>query len=43
VAIAAITAALVTSSDRSSWFLGILIVIVYVIFGMTLCLLPPPT
>lgn len=41
--IAAITAALATNSGRSAWFLGVLIVIVYVIFGMTLYLLPPPT
>lgn len=41
--IAAITAALATNSGRSAWFLGVLIVVVYVIFGMTLYLLPPPT
>jgi Ca2+:H+ antiporter len=41
--IAAITASLVTNSGRSAWFLGVLIVTVYVIFGMTLYLLPPRT
>lgn len=41
--IAAITASLVTNSGRSAWFLGALIVTVYVIFGMTLYLLPPQT
>lgn len=41
--IAAITASLVTNSGRSAWFLGALIVVVYVIFGMTLYLLPPRT
>jgi Ca2+:H+ antiporter len=41
--IAAITACLVTNSGRSAWFLGALIVTVYVIFGMTLYLLPPQT
>jgi Ca2+:H+ antiporter len=41
--IAAITACLVTNSGRSAWFLGALIVTVYVIFGMTLYLLPPRT
>ncbi len=41
--IAAITASLVTNSGRSAWFLGALIMIVYVIFGMTLYLLPPRT
>jgi Ca2+:H+ antiporter len=37
--IAPITASLVTNSSRSAWFLGALIVTVYVIFGMTLYLL----
>jgi Ca2+:H+ antiporter len=41
--IAAITASLVTNSGRSAWFLGVLVVTVYVIFGMTLYLLPPRT
>jgi Ca2+:H+ antiporter len=41
--IAAITASLVTNSGRSAWFLGALIVTVYIIFGMTLYLLPPRT
>ena len=41
--ISAITASLVTNSGRSAWFLGALIVTVYVIFGMTLYLLPPRT
>jgi Ca2+:H+ antiporter len=41
--IAAATACLVTNSGRSAWFLGALIVTVYVIFGMTLYLLPPQT
>jgi Ca2+/H+ antiporter len=39
--IASITASLVTNSGRSAWFIGALIVTVYVIFGMTLYLLPP--
>ena len=41
--IAAITASLVTNGGRSAWFLGALIVTVYIIFGMTLYLLPPRT
>jgi len=41
--IAAITASLVTNAGRSAWFIGALIVAVYVIFGMTLYLLPPRT
>jgi Ca2+:H+ antiporter len=38
---AALTAALVTNSGRSAWFVGILVMMVYVIFAMTLYLLPP--
>src|SRR5260221_5970 len=41
--IAAIPASLVTNGGRSAWFLGALIVTVYIIFGMTLYLLPPRT
>jgi Ca2+:H+ antiporter len=39
--VATITASLVTNAGRSAWFLGVLLVIVYLIFGMTLYLLPP--
>jgi Ca2+:H+ antiporter len=39
--IAALTAALVTNSGRSTWFVGVLVVMVYLIFAMTLYLLPP--
>ena len=39
--IATMTAALVTNSGRSAWFVGVLILIVYLIFTMTLYLLPP--
>jgi Ca2+:H+ antiporter len=39
--IAAITASLVTSSGRSAWFVGVLMLMVYLIFAMTLYLLPP--
>jgi Ca2+:H+ antiporter len=39
--IATITAALVTSSGRSAWFVGVLLINVYLIFAMTLYLLPP--
>ena len=39
--IAAMTAALVTNVGRSAWFVGVLIITVYVIFAMTLYLLPP--
>jgi Ca2+:H+ antiporter len=39
--IAALTAALVTNSGRSAWFLGVLVLMVYMIFAITLYLLPP--
>jgi len=39
--IAAMTASLVTNSGRSAWFLGALVVTVYLVFAMTLYLLPP--
>jgi len=39
--IAAMTASLVTSSGRSAWFVGVLVLTVYLIFAMTLYLLPP--
>lgn len=38
---AALTAALVTSSGRSAWFVGVLVLMVYFVFAMTLYLLPP--
>ena len=43
VLIATITASLVTNSGRSAWFIGILVLMVYTIFAMTLYLLPPRT
>jgi Ca2+:H+ antiporter len=39
--IATLTATLVTNSGRSAWFVGVLVLMVYVIFAMTLYLLPP--
>ena len=39
--IAALTASLVTNSGRSAWFVGALVLMVYLIFAMTLYLLPP--
>jgi Ca2+:H+ antiporter len=41
--IAAMTASFVTNAGRSAWFIGALLLLVYVIFGMTLYLLPPRT
>ena len=39
--IATLTATLVTNSGRSAWFVGVLLLMVYLIFAMTLYLLPP--
>jgi Ca2+:H+ antiporter len=38
---ATLTASLVTNNGRSAWFVGVLVLMVYVIFAMTLYLLPP--
>jgi Ca2+:H+ antiporter len=40
VLIASVTAALVTNSGRSAWFIGVFVLDVYLIFAMTLYLLP---
>ena len=39
--VASLTAALVTNSGRSTWFVGVLVIMVYLVFAMTLYLLPP--
>jgi len=39
--IATITVVLGTNSGRSAWFVGVLVLMVYAIFAMTLYLLPP--
>jgi Ca2+:H+ antiporter len=39
--IATLTASLVTNSGRSAWFVGVLVLMVYLIFAMTLYLMPP--
>jgi Ca2+:H+ antiporter len=39
--IATMTAFLVTSAGRSAWFVGVLVVNVYLIFALALYLLPP--
>ena len=39
--LATMTASLVTTSGRSAWFVGVLMLMVYLIFAMTLYLLPP--
>lgn len=41
VLVATLTAALVTNGGRSTWFVGVLVLMVYLIFAMTLYLLPP--
>jgi Ca2+:H+ antiporter len=39
--IATLTASLVTNGGRSAWFVGALVLMVYLVFAMTLYLLPP--
>ena len=41
ILIATMTAALVNNTGRSAWFVGVLIMTVYLVFAMTLYLLPP--
>jgi Ca2+:H+ antiporter len=41
ILIATMTAVLVTNSGRSAWFIGVFVLMVYLIFAMTLYLLPP--
>jgi Ca2+:H+ antiporter len=41
VLLATLTATLVTNSGQSTWFVGVLTLMVYAIFAMTLYLLPP--
>ncbi|MCE9607036.1 MAG: calcium/proton exchanger [Planctomycetia bacterium] len=41
ILIATLTANLVTSTGRSAWFVGVAVLMVYLIFAMTLYLLPP--
>lgn len=39
--IAALTARFITTGGRSAWFIGVLLLLVYAIFGITLYVLPP--
>jgi Ca2+:H+ antiporter len=39
--VASLTASLVTNSGRSTWFVGVLVLMIYLIFAMTLYVLPP--
>lgn len=43
VIISAVMASFITASGRSAWFIGVLLVVVYVIFAMTLYVVPPAT
>jgi Ca2+:H+ antiporter len=39
--VATLTATLVTNTGRSAWFVGVLVLMVYFVFALTLYLLPP--
>ena len=39
--VAAMTASLATNSGQSAWFPGVMLLMVYAIFAMTLYMLPP--
>lgn len=41
ILIATVVAGFVTSGGRSAWFVGVLLLMVYLVFAMTLYLLPP--
>ncbi len=41
VFVATLVAAFITSGGRSAWFVGVLLLFVYAVFGITLYLLPP--
>jgi len=41
IIIATVTAAFITSSGRSMWFVGVLLVMVYVVFDMRLYMSTP--
>lgn len=43
ILIAALTANIVTSNGRSAWFVGVLLLMLYLIYAMTLYMLPPRT
>ena len=43
ILVATVVAAFLTSSGRSAWFVGVLVLMVYLTFAMTLYLLPPRT
>ena len=41
VFVATLVAAFITSGGRSAWFVGVLLLLVYAVFAITLYLLPP--
>src|SRR4030088_214685 len=41
VMIAAVTTTFITNSGRSAWFIGALLIFIYVVFAMTLYMVPP--
>ena len=41
VLVATLTAMFVTNGGRSAWFVGVLVLMVYMIFAMTLYIIPP--
>jgi Ca2+:H+ antiporter len=41
ILITTVVAAFITASGRSAWFVGVLLLMVYLTFAMTLYLLPP--
>ncbi|MEE4145873.1 MAG: hypothetical protein V2I26_13795, partial [Halieaceae bacterium] len=41
ILIAALVANIVTSNGRSAWFVGVLLLMLYLIYALTLYLLPP--
>jgi Ca2+:H+ antiporter len=41
VFVATLVAAFITSSGRSAWFVGVLLIFVYAVFAITLYMLPP--
>jgi Ca2+:H+ antiporter len=43
VFVATLVAAFITSGGRSAWFIGVLLLLVYAVFAITLYLLPPQT
>jgi Ca2+:H+ antiporter len=40
--IATVTASFITSSGRSAWFVGALLILIYAVFALTLYVVPPP-